>query len=319
MKKIVFISGIVSIQLMLLGSVCKVMHWPGGNLLLIASIIIFAFFALPVSLYLLLKSANQKLYRGVYIVTYFVFGLTMVSALFKIMHWPGSELLLLISLPTPFVVFLPVYLLALRKDKNVKVSNIMGIMFGLVFFAVFSVLLSLSASKNSIDQLQNKWADNEKVGDYYDVVFQLKEKSEITKKATELCQYIDELKCQLMISSGNTLCTTGSKLNPLYLDSIQYKDNTNAYYQVFYGENEKFSLSILQQKIEELVKTIIEAKKYSEADILLVQNLLNTQIQNINGQERFWQRVQFPTQHLVVVLHGLTRIENNAKFIVDVL
>jgi hypothetical protein len=32
------------------------------------------------------------------------------GALFKIMHWPGAGIFLMVALPFPFLVFLPVYL-----------------------------------------------------------------------------------------------------------------------------------------------------------------------------------------------------------------
>jgi hypothetical protein len=75
--------------------------------------------------------------------------------LFKILHWPGASLLLLIGLPFPYVVFLPVFIWVTSKDRNFNIYSIVFVLALLAFNAVFSTLLSLNPSKVRIDDSYN--------------------------------------------------------------------------------------------------------------------------------------------------------------------
>ena len=139
MKKIVYISGIVCANLMLIGALLKALHLPGASVFLMVSILLFCFGFLPISLVSSYKSSVEKKYKSLYIITFVVFSIVLLGALFKILHWPGAGLFLLIGTLLPFVLFLPVYLIYTRNEKSVV--NLMGVIFGMTFLAVFSVLL----------------------------------------------------------------------------------------------------------------------------------------------------------------------------------
>jgi hypothetical protein len=62
------------------------------------------------------------------------------ASLFKIMHWPGAERAILISLPFPYVVYLSVYLSITRKDPNHSIYHIIIPL--PYFFCLFSSQLS---------------------------------------------------------------------------------------------------------------------------------------------------------------------------------
>ncbi len=52
-----------------------------------------------------------------------------MAMLFKIMHWPGAGYVLRVSLPFPFVVFLPVFLAAASKNRNFNIYNTIAVLF----------------------------------------------------------------------------------------------------------------------------------------------------------------------------------------------
>lgn len=141
MKKLIYISGIISVNLMMFGSLFKMMHWPFAGIMLVSAVFIFCFFFLPSALISSYRSkSNQKL-KVLSAVTFIVFFAGVISILFKIQHWPYGSELLLITLPLPFILFMPVYFYETRKEKNN--ANSLAVMMGLTFIAVFSVLLSL--------------------------------------------------------------------------------------------------------------------------------------------------------------------------------
>jgi hypothetical protein len=75
--------------------------------------------------------------------------------LFKIQHWPYAGVALLIALPFPYIVFLPVFLTVTSKNKNFNIYNTVFVLFLLALNSVFSALLSLNVSKETIDDSYN--------------------------------------------------------------------------------------------------------------------------------------------------------------------
>ena len=142
MKKLIYISGILSANLMMFGSLFKLMHWPLASILLVSAVFIFCFIFLPSALISSYKSESIKKYKLLSFVTFIVFFTGVVSILFKIQHWPYSHEIIYFALPLPFILFMPVYFFETRKEKN-ESDNIMAVMMGLTFLAVFSVLLTL--------------------------------------------------------------------------------------------------------------------------------------------------------------------------------
>jgi hypothetical protein len=141
MKKYIYLLGILTANLIMSGSLFKVMHWPGANILLVSGTILFGFLFLPVALIASYMESGK--YKILHWVTYLVFTSGVFTVLFKAMHWPGSDILLKCSLPLPFVLFLPVYLYQTRHTKEVTDNDFLGVLFGLTFIAVFSALLTL--------------------------------------------------------------------------------------------------------------------------------------------------------------------------------
>ena len=143
MKKAIYLIGIIVVNLIMFGSLFKVLHWSGANIMFTLGSLLFSLCFLPIALYTNYKETRQ--YQLLHWVTFLVFALGKFSILFKVLHWTGNELLLQISFPLPFILFLPVYLYETRAVKKTNDIHFLGILFGLTFIAVLSVLLSLHA------------------------------------------------------------------------------------------------------------------------------------------------------------------------------
>jgi hypothetical protein len=143
MKKLIYISGIACANLMMLGCMFKIFHWPGANIMLVAAVFLFSFFFLPSALISSYLGQAHKQFRWLHIATFLVFAIGMMGVLFKVLHWPGATVFLQVGIPLPFVVFLLVYIYETRLAKRSEDMNFLGVMFGLTFLAVFSVLLAM--------------------------------------------------------------------------------------------------------------------------------------------------------------------------------
>ncbi len=151
MKQKIYIFGIITTMVILTGTVFKINHWPGAGILLILGILTLAWVFIPVALINAYKGNKASHYLPLYIVTYITSLVVFTAMLFKIQHWPGVHNLFLIALPFPYLVFLPVFLYTVSKDKNYNVYNVVFVLSLLALNSVFSVLLALNVSKSRLE------------------------------------------------------------------------------------------------------------------------------------------------------------------------
>ncbi len=116
-------------------------------------ILVLIFF--PAALINNYKAEGNNQNRLLYIVTYITCFVVFIGMLFKIMHWPYAGIALLIALPFPYIVFLPVFLIVTSKNKNFNIYNTVFVLLLLALNSVFSGLLSLNVSKETIDDSYN--------------------------------------------------------------------------------------------------------------------------------------------------------------------
>ena len=110
MKKSISISGILCANLMMFGSMFKVMHWPGTNVMLIFAVLLFCFVFLPMALVNNYKRQEEdKKYFALHVTTLFVFFIGIMGVLFKIMHWPSANIQFTLGMGLLIVFFLPIF------------------------------------------------------------------------------------------------------------------------------------------------------------------------------------------------------------------
>ncbi len=124
MKKFMIASGVFSVTAFAAGSVFKFMHWPGASVLLLLAITTMSFLFLPLVFILKTKdskSGREKLVTGI---GTFVGILLSLFILFKVMHWPGANVLGGSSLSIFFFLFIPVYFFTGIRNPDNKLNTI---------------------------------------------------------------------------------------------------------------------------------------------------------------------------------------------------
>lgn len=105
MKKVMIYSGTFSVVGFIAGSILKIMHWPGAGAILLLGMITISLVFLPLLFVLKIKEttgAKNKLM----ITTGTIFGILFsMSALFKIFHWPGANMIWMIALGVLLLLF----------------------------------------------------------------------------------------------------------------------------------------------------------------------------------------------------------------------
>ncbi len=313
MKKSIFISGIVSANLMMLGCLFKVMHWPGASIILVLAVALFCFVFLPFALMSGYREPDQQKYKWLYLVTFIVFFIGMMGTLFKVMYWPGASILLFLGIPMPFLLFLPVYLYQTRNEKRNGSVNFLGIMFGLTFLAVFSVLLALSVSKGLLQVISKNISSNEYSASYnneksrkYDRKF------EINKSSDELCRYIDDLKCELLTATQNTCEANLDRENRLLYNI----ENADIPRQVLEG-GEINKVMELKNKMSNYRKILLGWDEINQELAELSNELFNVDDRkNPNtGEVVSWEQQELMNYQLIFVLDELSEIQSNARLV----
>lgn len=155
MKQKIYFLGLISAIILCTGVVLKVNHWPGAGILITAGTLILVFLFFPAALIDNYKVEGNSQNRILYIVTWITCFVVFIGMLFKLMHWPLAGVGLLVALPFPYLVFLPVFLIVTSKNKSFNINNTVSVLLLLALNSVFSAILALNVSKETIDDSYN--------------------------------------------------------------------------------------------------------------------------------------------------------------------
>ena len=150
MKQKIYILGLATAMIVFLGILFKVNHWAGAAILLIGGISILVFAFMPLALINNYKAEADRSKRLLYIITWLTSFVLFAAMLFKIQHWPGAGYLMLVSIPFPFLVFLPVFLIITSRNRNHNIYHTVYVLFLLMIISCFTVLLALNVSKEKM-------------------------------------------------------------------------------------------------------------------------------------------------------------------------
>ncbi len=146
MKKIMNITGVLTVVLTLLGSIFKTMHWPGAGVMIVSGGALFSMVFLPLLIAIKFKDDNSLKDKIV-----FSFGLLLgmgLSAgfLFKIMHWPGANFLMITGTVIFTFCYVPAYFITRIKRPELKFNTIVN---SVLMFACGGILFAMFNLKNS--------------------------------------------------------------------------------------------------------------------------------------------------------------------------
>ncbi len=142
MKKLMRTTGILAPAIVAFGGLFKIMHWPGAGIALILGFFIAAFLFLPSAAYTLWREQKSSKQIILYISGFIAGFGYVISVLFKIMHWPGASLFILLAIATGGLVFLPLWFTHQYNnlDDRKKIPHLVvgclvgfGYMFGFLF------------------------------------------------------------------------------------------------------------------------------------------------------------------------------------------
>ncbi|HPS46209.1 MAG TPA: hypothetical protein PKZ21_03475 [Bacteroidales bacterium] len=332
MKKFIYISGIVIINIFVVGALFKIQHWPGAGILITLGLGLFSFGFMPLAFIQSYKGNGGK-YKSLYIAGFICAFICFLGALFKIQHWQGAGWFLLIGVPLPFLYFLPLYINYHNKSKEKSSVNFLGVMFLMVYVAVFSALLAVNISREILNAFTYGEKDYAKTNDLLAIknqqLFNKLEKAGITGNTEKITQLktkseaiytkLNSIKVELVKSAegdASLAIESGNKINS---SAIVAKYESVRTMKIMKGDDGASG------KASELKGLINDYREYltsfvgnKNTHVKIITELLNTSdySDTINGDvyKTNWENLFFPNgAYIVTVLGNLECIETNVK------
>jgi hypothetical protein len=145
MKKTMKISGVVAPIILAFGTLFKIEQWPAAGILMVLGFFLLSFIFLPSAIYVSYKEVSNQTKKWTHFVGFFGTFFLSLSFLFKIMHWPGAWIAMMVGVTLICLVFLPMVLINKVRDKQIfipkyiYVLGFIGLMLYLIAF-LFKVM-----------------------------------------------------------------------------------------------------------------------------------------------------------------------------------
>ncbi len=162
MKKVMIISGTLSVAAFIMGSIFKIMHWPLAAPLLFFAIINICLVFLPLLSIVKIREINADRDRLIIALGTIVGILYCLSMLSLVMHWSMKGPIWLVTLAITFFVFIPAYFFTGIRMPERRINTII---FSILLVAVTGIQFTLTdLSRKNTDQtstlVKNEKLDN---------------------------------------------------------------------------------------------------------------------------------------------------------------
>ena len=279
-----YILGIICLAIIFVATVFKIMHLAGAGVLILAGLGSLTFLFLPIVYSALLKTTDDKLLKFLYSAALISFAIDIVGMAFKILHWPGAGIFMMIGIPIPFVLFLPAYVIYHNKRKLKTDLNFFAVLLFMIYLGVFSAFLAVSPNYEFLTAYANSTNELSEANRYISTTISVNNGNEISNSTEQLVKQIDGIKQNLIIAadkdnkslvksneSFNYIQVSGKdiKLSP-YLYNESGFDKFNEQFEEYNKLiNDKYPDKTLDRLIQEI--NDYRAPKFENDDPLIVK------------------------------------------------
>jgi hypothetical protein len=123
MKNTMKISGISGTVILGFASILKIQHWPFAGILMTLGALLLAFVFLPSSLSVLWKETHNKKRLFLFISAFFTGMFFISGTLFKIQHWSGAGIVLILAALSGILFFIPALLVSRLTETDNKAKR----------------------------------------------------------------------------------------------------------------------------------------------------------------------------------------------------
>jgi hypothetical protein len=205
MKKTVNISGLSATVLTLTGSVLKVLHLPGAGIAFVLGIAIFSLLFLPLMIALKFRDEVSKTDKWVLSLGFLIGIGTSLGFLFKMMHWPGANILMLCGLIGFTFIYVPLYFFSrVRRPElrfNTTVNSVLMMACGGLLFAMYNLGYSSKLEESNQQAYRLLTEEVKKIDRPNAAGANKADSANLQKQAVKLDESITELKELIILTS----------------------------------------------------------------------------------------------------------------------
>ncbi len=315
------ISGYVSSLMILIGSIFKIQHWPGANVLILVGVFFLAVVFLPLLFILKFKSTEENNRSVVLSIIGFVSAILIcVGILFRILHWPGARMITITGCSLLLLGYLPIYILSIYKNTTNKINATATIILIIAGVGLFITESGTGLSRTTSDSFWRGVTESNDLLQYNKKVNHKTFELMLVKQDTDTAKVLQIKELQ---SATDSLLKFTTKMKA-YLISITEEGMSEA-------QAEKINLDDLRnsgggnQLTKRLLtveyasfpctapklKARIEGYKQTLAKLSPGIDLtnLNTNQIKVYGEQVSWEKSNFEKLPLPLVIFNITRIE----------
>jgi hypothetical protein len=136
MKNTMKISGVAGAVLFGFAALFKIQHWPGAGFMMSLGALILTFVFMPSALGVLWKETHNRNKLVLFISAFFAVGFFIFGILFKVQHWQGAPIVLILAGIFGILFFIPSLVISLFRDQENKIKRPVYILgaAGLIFY-----------------------------------------------------------------------------------------------------------------------------------------------------------------------------------------
>ena len=304
MKKVMLISGFISSFFLITGILFKFLHWPGASAMLVLGIGSCSLIFLPLLFVLKVKESVDLKNKFIVLVGMLSAICLSLGILFKIMHWPGANLLGVTAIISLIGLFLPIYFITGIKNPETKTNTIIISLVTCLGAGLFLALVNTRPSATIAEKSYYSNQQMQKISEL-NTVLTVKDTNERNstdkiKIVTSIYTKIEKLKLDLFNRSENTSL---SKIDFSKLENPSNFKEVNTY---LFGND-----TLAEQNLSELKSAlIIYLKLLPEKKQKIAYEVLNLDGKN-NKENEFqtWEKMYFYNTPISVALQNLNQIK----------
>jgi hypothetical protein len=314
------ISGYVSSLMILIGSIFKIQHWPGANVMILVGVFFLTVLFLPILFILKFKSTDENNRSIVLSIVGFISSILICAGiLFRVLHWPGARMFIISGCSLLILGYLPIYILSIYKNTTNKMNATATIILIIAGVGLFISESGTGLSKTTSDGFWRGVTDSDDLLQYNNKAINKNFKLMFKKHAADsikliqlkdlqvatdsMTNYINKMKIYLISVSEDITEQQAEKIN---LDDLRTSGGNNFLTErLLSDEYAQFTYTAkkLKSKIEAYKQTLKNC--FPNVDL----SNLNTEQITVYGEQVSWEISNFEKLPVSLVIYNLIRIE----------
>lgn len=265
----------------MIGVIFKIQHWPFGSVMLFTGYISLITIALPIFLINMVRNAASKKDKWMYALGIISLIIFATSSMFKLFHWPGAAVLMLVGAFLLISVFLPMYTWRRIQMEGKITGQFIYTIIVAMFLVMFTSLTALNVSKDYLSNFIEHGSNERSISQYLENKNNLlfaeldqKEDSLINKielrnihqQADEICVFVKEIQLDMIrLEEANNAHTPEILLDRPEL--ILNKDKSDQLYMLMIAPENNGKAFQLKEKLSKFQTSLIALSEVNRTSI----------------------------------------------------